>query len=298
MLKPSPPPKKTSVYPLNLHGCWFKIVWGLAIDSQPCEKLTPSRWKYRQSCCTLLNISQHIPWTLDWVPTIPLSVLPEKIVQCFSLKAIFCGLNTCIFLPLYKAIIRPHLECTIQLFFPLSPPCFQGAWKCPNAYGEICERAAHVPYEAALHLLRLFSLVCWRIWGDIICEVKWSIWAVKHSNFQEAIQSMNLHTYFITFSVQMTLMAVQFINVESFFLLRRFIGPKNPLSTACIAHLVFLRRSAKKHGGQVLRPREKKGRKNSTRACFGLHGNTSKIHQKNVLVIIYVKQKTRFYHEK
>ncbi len=41
-------------------------------------------------------------------------------------------------------------------------------------------------------------------------------------------------------------MAVQFINVEIFFLLRKFIGPKNPLLTARIPYFVFLRRSAKK----------------------------------------------------
>ncbi len=40
-------------------------------------------------------------------------------------------------------------------------------------------------------------------------------------------------------------MPVQFINVESFYFLRKFIGPKNPLLNAQIAYFVFLRRSAK-----------------------------------------------------
>ncbi len=44
----------------------------------------------------------------------------------------------------------------------------------------------------------------------------------------------------------MTLMAVQFINVESLFFLRKFIGPKNPLVSACFAYFVILRQSAKK----------------------------------------------------
>ncbi len=76
---------------------------------------------------------------------------------------------------------------------------------------------------------------------------------IKCSNFQEAIQSTNLHTFinkqinviFITSSVRITwlkfihvqaevmLMAVQYINVESFFSLRKFNGP------------MFLHRSAK-----------------------------------------------------
>ncbi len=50
---------------------------------------------------------------------------------------------------------------------------------------------------------------------------------------------------FIHDQVEVTLMAVQFINVESFFWLRKFIGPKNPLLTACIPYFVFMRRSAK-----------------------------------------------------
>ncbi len=90
-------------------------------------------------------------------------------------------------------------------------------------------------------------------------------WAIKRSNFQEAIQNTNLHTFtnksihvtFITSSVriawqkfihvqaEVTLTAVQIINIESLFFLRKFIGPKNPLLSARIAYFVFLHRSAK-----------------------------------------------------
>ncbi len=51
---------------------------------------------------------------------------------------------------------------------------------------------------------------------------------------------------FIHVRAEVTLMAVQFINVKSFFFLRKFIGPKNPLLNARIAYFVSLRRSAKK----------------------------------------------------
>ncbi len=47
------------------------------------------------------------------------------------------------------------------------------------------------------------------------------------------------------------------LTLSSFFFLRKFIGPKNPLIRTGIAFFVLLRRSAKKHGGQVLKPREK-----------------------------------------
>ncbi len=90
-------------------------------------------------------------------------------------------------------------------------------------------------------------------------------WAFKRSDFQEAIHGTNLQaltntqrtTINITFSVCITwlefihvqtevaLMAIQFISVEIFFFLRKFIGPKNPLMCARIAYFVFLRRSPK-----------------------------------------------------
>ncbi len=53
-------------------------------------------------------------------------------------------------------------------------------------------------------------------------------------------------------------MAVQFMNVESFFFLRKFIRPKNPLLSARIAYFVFLRRSTKKRGAKF-KGRAKKG---------------------------------------
>ncbi len=55
---------------------------------------------------------------------------------------------------------------------------------------------------------------------------------------------------FIHVQIEVTLMAVQFINIESFFLLRKFIGPKNPLMSASIAYFVFLRRSEKNIAAQ------------------------------------------------
>ncbi len=50
---------------------------------------------------------------------------------------------------------------------------------------------------------------------------------------------------FIHVRANVTLMAVQFINVEGLFFLRKSIGPKNPLVSARIAYFVILRRSAK-----------------------------------------------------
>ncbi len=58
-------------------------------------------------------------------------------------------------------------------------------------------------------------------------------------------------------------MAAQFIYVESFFFLRKFIGPKNPLKSASIAYFVFLRRSAKKNMATKFKGRAKTGKVSS-----------------------------------
>ncbi len=56
----------------------------------------------------------------DLVPTITLPVLPKKPVECFFyLKRSFAALTPSIFLPLYKAFIRPHLEYAIQASSPI-----------------------------------------------------------------------------------------------------------------------------------------------------------------------------------
>ncbi len=86
---------------------------------------------------------------------------------------------------------------------------------------------------------------------------------------------------FIPVQAEVTLMAVQFINVESFFLLRKFIGPQNPLLTARIAYFVILCRSAKKTWRPSLKAARKsllscltQRSKTKVKACSntGLHG--------------------------
>ncbi len=63
---------------------------------------------------------------------------------------------------------------------------------------------------------------------------------------------------FIHVLAEVTLMAVQFINVESFTFLRKFIRPKNPVMSASITNFVFfLHRSEKNMAAKFKRRVEK-----------------------------------------
>ncbi len=54
-------------------------------------------------------------------------------------------------------------------------------------------------------------------------------------------------------------MAVQFINVESFFSLRKFVGPKNPRMSARIAYFVLFAPERNKNMADKFKGRAKNG---------------------------------------
>ncbi len=79
----------------------------------------------------------------------------------FYQKRFFVTLNPSIFLPLYKPLIRPHLEYAIQASSPiLSRDCQElgSVQKCATPFMR--------------QRLQLFSLVHRRILGDLICMYK------------------------------------------------------------------------------------------------------------------------------
>ncbi len=90
----------------------------------------------------------------------------------FHLKRSFAALIPSIFLPLYKAFIRPHLENAIQVSSPILPRDCQVLESVQKRAGKFVKGLRHVPYETALQRLPLFSLVRRRIRGDLICMYK------------------------------------------------------------------------------------------------------------------------------
>ncbi len=77
----------------------------------------------------------------------------------FNLNRSFAALTPSIFLPLYKAFIRSHLEYAIQASSLIISV-------------EFVKGLRHVLYETAIQRLRLFFLVCTRTRGDLICMHK------------------------------------------------------------------------------------------------------------------------------
>ncbi len=77
-----------------------------------------------------------------------------------------------IFLPLYKTLIRPHLEYAIQATHPILCRDAEALKRVQELALKFVEGLRHVPYELALKQLGLFSLTRWRIRGDLITIFK------------------------------------------------------------------------------------------------------------------------------
>ncbi len=90
----------------------------------------------------------------------------------FYLKRSFAALTPSIFLPLYKAFIRPHLEYSIQASSPILSRDCQALGSVQKLAVKFVKGLHHVPYETALQRLQLFSLIRRRIRGDLICMYK------------------------------------------------------------------------------------------------------------------------------
>ncbi len=90
----------------------------------------------------------------------------------FYLKRSFAALTPSIFLPLYKTFIRPHLEYAIQATHPILCRDVEALDKVQKLALKFVKGLRHVPYEAALTQLRLFSLTHRRIRGDLITMFK------------------------------------------------------------------------------------------------------------------------------
>ncbi len=106
------------------------------------------------------------------MPTITLPVQPKARRMLFYLKRSFAALTPSIFLPLYKAFIRPHLEYAIQASsLILSRDC-QELESVQKLAVKFVKGLRHVPYKTALQRLQLFPLVRRRIRGDLICMYK------------------------------------------------------------------------------------------------------------------------------
>ncbi len=86
----------------------------------------------------------------------------------FYLKRSFAALTPSIFLPLYKTFIRPHLEYSIQATHPILCRDAEALETVQKLALKFVKGLRHVPYDAALKKLRIFSLTHRRIRGELI----------------------------------------------------------------------------------------------------------------------------------
>ncbi len=107
------------------------------------------------------------------MPTKTLPVPLKKPMECFFyLKRSFAALTPSIFLPLYKAFIRPHLEYAIQASSPILSRDCQALESVQKLAVKFVKGLRHVPYETGLQRLQLFSLVRRILCGDLIYMYK------------------------------------------------------------------------------------------------------------------------------
>ncbi len=81
----------------------------------------------------------------------------------------FGTLTPCIFLPLYKAFIRPHLEYAVQAF-PL--PILSWTCQALESLQELAVKFVKKLHHVPLRRFRLLPLVCRKICGYLICVYK------------------------------------------------------------------------------------------------------------------------------
>ena len=96
--------------------------------------------------------------------------MPERIKKPCKLLArrSFKHMTKYLFVTLYRAYVRPHLEFCVQASSPYMVKDIDSLEKVQRRATKLVTSLAKLTYEQRLRHLRLHSLYCWRQRGDLI----------------------------------------------------------------------------------------------------------------------------------
>ncbi|CAH8451171.1 unnamed protein product [Dicrocoelium dendriticum] len=155
---------------------WSKQ-WDLPLNASKCQILTTSRDVLAVQTsfgpfplqCTTQARDLGVIMTSSFKPSMQCRYAANKARrELFRLRRALCNTKPEVFLPLYKAVVRPHLEYCVQAWSPYLRGDVLCLEKIQRLATRMVEGQRGKPYEDRLKSLGLFSLERRRLRGDLI----------------------------------------------------------------------------------------------------------------------------------